>query len=240
MTGIAATVEGVEIPQQKDRPINLWLTVDNSTDGGWIRAKGPLVLQPLALEMSFRMGNVALAPLAPAVRSAAPITLQDGRVALSAQVHVLDKGGRWTCPPPARAELTQFKARDESLKPALDVALQRLHLTADRLAMGPGQSNFTLDADGVQGNGKLALKGAFTPQPLTLRTSVDLSALNVASFAPYFASSLNATVRAITLGAKGEVASRPPTARRRSRPPGRAEWKSPTWTCRTASTRTIS
>lgn len=59
----------------------------------------------------------------------------------------------------AQAELTQFKARDESLKPALDVALQRLHLTADRLAMGPGQSNFTLDADGVQGNGKLALKG---------------------------------------------------------------------------------
>ena len=46
----------------------------------------------------------------------------------------------------------------------------------------------------------------FTPQPLTLRTSVDLSALNVASFAPYFASSLNATVRAITLGAKGEAA----------------------------------
>ena len=48
------------------------------------------------------MGNVALAPFAPAVRSAAPITLQDGRVALSAQVHVLDKGGRWTCPPQAR------------------------------------------------------------------------------------------------------------------------------------------
>ena len=207
MTGIAATVEGVEIPQQKDRPINLWLTVDNSTDGGWIRAKGPLVLQPLALEMSFRMGNVALAPLAPAVRSAAPITLQDGRVALSAQVHVLDKGGAVDVSATgAQAELTQFKARDESLKPALDVALQRLHLTADRLAMGPGQSNFTLDADGVQGNGKLALKGVFTPQPLTLRTSVDLSALNVASFAPYFASSLNATVRAITLGAKGEAA----------------------------------
>ena len=35
---------------------------------------------------------------------------------------------------------------------------------------------------------------------------MDLSALNVASFAPYFASSLNATVRAITLGAKGEAA----------------------------------
>ncbi|KAG1243057.1 hypothetical protein G6F65_022660 [Rhizopus arrhizus] len=46
----------------------------------------------------------------------------------------------------------------------------------------------------------------FTPQPLTLKSSVDLSELNVATFAPYAASSLNATVRAITLGAKGDVA----------------------------------
>ena len=34
---------------------------------------------------------------------------------------------------------------------------------------------------------------------------MDLSELNVASFAPYAASSLNATVRAITLGAKGDA-----------------------------------
>ncbi len=34
---------------------------------------------------------------------------------------------------------------------------------------------------------------------------MDLSELNVAAFAPYAASSLNATVRAITLGAKGNV-----------------------------------
>jgi len=206
ITGLAATVEGVALPQVKDEPINLWLTMDNSTDGGWLRAKGPLVLKPLSLELGVRLGNVALAPLAPAVRSAAPITLLDGRLAAAAQVHVRELNGAVDASATAaQADLTQFKARDESLKPALDIALQSLRVTADRLAMGPGQSNFTLAAAGIQGNGKLDLKGAFTPQPLTVKTSVDLSELNVASFAPYAASSLNATVRAITLGAKGDA-----------------------------------
>lgn len=206
ITGLAATVEGVALPQVKDEPINLWLTMDNSTDGGWLRAKGPLVLKPLSLELGVRLGNVALAPLAPAVRSAAPITLLDGRLAAAAQVHVRELNGAVDASATAvQADLTQFKARDESLKPALDIALQSLRVAADRLAMGPGQSNFTLAAAGIQGNGKLDLKGAFTPQPLTVKTSVDLSELNVASFAPYAASSLNATVRAITLGAKGDA-----------------------------------
>ncbi|QKH37122.1 DUF748 domain-containing protein [Achromobacter pestifer] len=206
MTGLAATVEGVTLPQVPDQPINLWLTMDNSTDGGWLRAKGPLVLKPLSLELGVRLGNIALAPLAPAVRNASPIALLDGRLAASAQIHVKEKNGAVDASASAvQADLTQFKARDESLKPAVDIALQSLRVTADRLAMGPGQSNFTLAAAGIQGNGKLDLKGAFTPQPLTVKTSVDLSELNVASFAPYAASSLNATVRAITLGAKGNA-----------------------------------
>ncbi|MGW8307614.1 MAG: DUF748 domain-containing protein [Achromobacter pulmonis] len=206
LTGLGVTVEGVALPQVQGEPINLWLTVDNSTDGGWIRAKGPLVLQPLSLELALRMGNVALAPFAPAVRSLSPILLQDGRLGLTAQVHVQDRNGAIDASATGvRAELAQFKARDETLNPALDVALQQLVVTADRLAMGPGASNFTLAAAGIQGGGKLDLKGAFTPQPLSVRTSVDLSGLNVASFAPYFASSLNATVRAITLGAKGDA-----------------------------------
>jgi len=206
MTGLAATVEGVALPQVPDQPINLWLTMDNSTDGGWLRAKGPLVLKPLSLELGVRLGNIALAPLAPAVRNASPIALLDGRLAASAQIHVKEKNGAVDASASAvQADLTQFKARDESLKPAVDIALQSLRVTADRLAMGPGQSNFTLAAAGIQGNGKLDLKGAFTPQPLTVKTSVDLSELNVASFAPYAASSLNATVRAITLGAKGNA-----------------------------------
>lgn len=206
MTGLAATVEGVALPQAPDQPINLWLTMDNSTDGGWLRAKGPLVIKPLSLELGVRLGNVALAPLAPAVRSVAPINLLDGRLGATAQVHIKEKNGAVDASATAvQADLTQFKARDETFKPALDIALQTLHVTADRLAMGPGQSNFTLAAAGIQGNGKLDLRGAFTPQPLTLKTSVDLSGLNVASFAPYAASSLNATVRAITLGAKGNA-----------------------------------
>ncbi|WP_244300721.1 DUF748 domain-containing protein, partial [Achromobacter aegrifaciens] len=206
MTGLAATVEGVALPQVSGQPINLWLTMDNSTDGGWLRAKGPRVLKPLSLELGVRLGNIALAPLAPAVRNAAPIALLDGRLTASAQVHVKETNGAVDASASAvQADLTQFKARDESLKPAVDIALQSLRVTADRLAMGPGQSNFTLAAAGIQGNGKLDLKGAFTPQPLTVKTSVDLSELNVASFAPYAASSLNATVRAITLGAKGNA-----------------------------------
>lgn len=206
LTGLGVTVEGVALPQVKGEPINLWLTVDNSTDGGWIRAKGPLVLQPLSLELALRMGNVALAPFAPAVRSLSPIQLLDGRLGLTAQVHVQDNNGAIDASASGvRAELAQFKARDETLKPALDIALQQLVVTADRLAMGPGASNFTLAAAGIQGGGKLDLKGAFTPQPLAVKTSVDLSGLNVASFAPYFASSLNATVRAVTLGAKGDA-----------------------------------
>ena len=222
MTGLAATVEGVELPQQPDRPINLWLTMDNSTDGGWLRAKGPLVIKPLSLDMDVRLGNVALAPLAPAVRSAAPVSLLDGRLAAMAQVHVREKGGEIDASATAvQADLTQFKARDESLQPALDVALQSLRVTADRLAMGPGQSNFTLAAAGIQGNGKLDLKGAFTSQPLTLKTAVDLSGLDVASFAPYFASSLNATVRAVTLGAKGNAEF----AAAAGNAPMRAAWK---------------
>ncbi|MCH3690629.1 DUF748 domain-containing protein, partial [Campylobacter lari] len=90
-----------------------------STDGGWIRAKGPLVLQPLSLELAVRMGNVALAPFAPAVRSLSPILLQDGRLGLTAQVHVLDKNGVIDASATGvRAELAQFKARDETLNPA--------------------------------------------------------------------------------------------------------------------------
>lgn len=206
MTGLAATVEGVALPQVEGEPINLWLTMDNSTDGGWLRAKGPLVIKPLSLELGVRLGNVALAPLAPAVRNAAPIALLDGRLAAAAQVHVREQNGAIDASATGvQADLTGFKARDESLKPALDLALQSLRVTADRLAMGPGQSNFTLAAAGIQGNGKLDLKGVFTPQPLTLKTAVDLSGLNVATFAPYAASSLNATVRAITLGAKGNA-----------------------------------
>lgn len=222
VTGVSATVEGVTIPEVKDQPVNLWLNVDNSTDGGWIRAKGPLELKPLSLELAVRMGNIALAPLAPAVRNAAPILLLDGRLGASAQIHVREKDGAIDASATSvQADLTQFKARDEAQKPALDIALQSLRMTADRLAMGPGQSNFTLAAAGIQGNGALNMKGTFAPQPLTLSSSVDLSDLNVAPFAPYAAGSLNATVRAITLAAKGDVAFAAATGNT----PMRVNWK---------------
>lgn len=207
LSGVAATVEGVEFPQPKDRPIDLWLTVDNSTDGGWIRAKGPLVLQPLSLELGVSMGNVALAPFAPVIRSASPVDVLDGRLGLRGQIHVQEKNAAVDVSATGvKLDLTGLHARDESLKPAVDVVLEALHLTADRLAMGPGVSAFTVQATGIQRQGTLAMQGTFTPTPLTLKTSVDLSGLDVASFAPLVASSLNATVRSIIIGAKGQAA----------------------------------
>jgi len=207
LSGLGATAEAVALPQAADEPVNLWVTMDNAADGGWLRAKGPLVLQPLALDLNLRMGNVALAPLAPAVRSVSPLLVQDGRLGLAAQVRVRQEAGKVAVSATgAQLDLASFKARDESLQPALDLSLAQLHVAADRLALDSQPTPFTASATGIQGEGRLALKGTLTPQPLAVQTSVDLAGLDVAAFAPYAASSLNATVRSVTLGAKGEAA----------------------------------
>src|SRR5690606_22266921 len=64
---------------------------------------------------------------------------------------------------------------------------------------------FTLQAKDIQGDGSLALQGALTTQPLAVQTQVDLQNLNLASLAPYVASSLNATVRSLRVGARGDA-----------------------------------
>ena len=123
ITGLAATVEGVALPQVKDEPINLWLTINSSTDGGWLRAKGPLVLKPLSLELGVRLGNIALAPLAPAVRSAAPIALLDGRLAAAAQVHVRELNGAVDASATAVGRPDPVQGARRIPQAALDIAL---------------------------------------------------------------------------------------------------------------------
>ena len=125
MTGIAATVEGVEIPQQKDRPINLWLTVDNSTDGGWIRAR-------VAGAATAGAGNVlphgqrgAGAARAGRAQRRADHAAGRSRGAVGASARAGQGRAVDVSATGAQAELTQFRARDVPLKPALDVALQR-------------------------------------------------------------------------------------------------------------------
>jgi len=207
LAGLTATAENVQFPQPAGQPINLWLTMDNPADSGWIRAQGPLMLSPLALDLELRAGHLALAPFATAVRSQAPIQLLDGFLGLQGQVKVAEHGGATQVSATGvKAEVSQLSVRDESVKPAVELSLARLELAADRLALDATPSPFTLQASGIQGDGSLALQGTLTPQPLALQTQVDLQRLNLASLAPYVASSLNATVRAVTVGARGQAA----------------------------------
>src|SRR5690606_35022566 len=61
LAGIDITVESIQFPQPVTQPINLWLTMDNPGDGGWIRAKGPLMLSPLGLTLNVQAGHLGLA-----------------------------------------------------------------------------------------------------------------------------------------------------------------------------------
>lgn len=220
--GVAVTVESVQFPQPAKQPINLWLTMDNPGDGGWIRAKGPLMLSPLGLKLDFRAGHLGLAQYAPAVRSLSPIQVLDGLLGVQGLITVAQQGNATqVAATGVKVDLSQLAARDESQKPAVDLGVKQLSLAADRVALDATPSPFTLQATGVQGDGSLALQGSLTTQPLALQTKVDLRNFNAASLAAYGASSLNATVRSLVVGANGEAAFTAATGSA----PMKANWK---------------
>ncbi|ALM84764.1 DUF748 domain-containing protein [Bordetella sp. N] len=199
------TVQRVRFPQPKDQPIGLWLTMDNP-DGAKLRGVGKLILQPLALDLDARAASLPLAPFAQAVRNASPVLLQSGTVGVSAQVNVADRNNVLTVnASDVKVDAADIAARDESMQPAVDVSLKRLALSVDKWTLGSGSSNFDLKADGLLGQGTLATQGSFTLEPLQVSAKVDLAKLDLARFAPYAASSLNAAVRSISVGAKGEA-----------------------------------
>ncbi|OZI31433.1 hypothetical protein CAL29_26375 [Bordetella genomosp. 10] len=199
------TVQQVRFPQPKDQPIGLWLTMDNA-DGAKLRGVGKLIMQPLALDLDVRAASLPLAPFAQAVRNAAPVLLQSGTVGVSAQVNVADRNNVLAVEASdIKVDAADIAARDESVNPAVDVGLKHLALAVDKWTLGSGSSNFDLKADGLLGQGALATQGSFALQPLQVSAKVDLSKLDLARFAPYAASSLNATVRSISVGAKGEA-----------------------------------
>ncbi|WP_416246342.1 DUF748 domain-containing protein [Castellaniella sp.] len=218
LDGLGAEIEHIAWPQAPDQPMQARLSVDNSLDGGTLRVQAPIVLQPLSVRAQIALDNLALAPFAAAVRHFAPIALKDGRLSLEGTVDAAD--GRVQAHD-VKLGLRQFAARDESAKPGVDLSLGALALTADRLALDAAPTHFTLRAEGLQKHGTLALDGTLTARPLTLKTSVDLSKFDAASLAPYIASSLNATVRGITLGARGQAEFAPAQGDK----PMRADWR---------------
>jgi uncharacterized protein involved in outer membrane biogenesis len=218
LSGLAAEAENIAVPQVAGQPMHVWLDMDNAHDGSWLRAKAPVVLQPLSVNAQIRLSNLALAPFAAALHRFAPITLQDGRLDLEGKV---DVAGSQVQARDLKLGLHNLAARDESVKPAVDLSVGALSLAADRLALDGKPTNFTLQADGIQKQGTLALKGSLVPQPLSLKTSIDLAKFDAASLAPFIASSLNATVRSVVVGARGDVEF----AAAQGRSPMRVDWK---------------
>ncbi|CAM5222154.1 hypothetical protein CDEF62S_01049 [Castellaniella defragrans] len=218
LKGLGAEVQHITWPQSAGQPMQLQLSMDNPSDGSSLRVQAPIILQPLSIQAQVRLDKLALAPFAKAVHHFAPVTLQNGRLSLEAQV---DVAGSRVEARHVKLGLAQFAARDDSVKPGVNLSLASLALEADRLALDAKPTSFTLRADGLQKDGTLALKGSLTVQPLSLKTSVDLAKFNAASLAPYVASSLNATVRGLSLGARGNVEFAPA----QSGKPLRADWR---------------
>ncbi|MGN6579957.1 MAG: DUF748 domain-containing protein [Bordetella sp.] len=202
LSGLALEAENVAVPQVAGQPMHVWLNMDNVRDGSWLRAKAPVVMQPLSVKAQIQLGNLALAPFAAALHRFAPIALQHGRLDLEGKV---DVAGSLVQARDVKLGVRSLAARDESVKPAVDLSVAALSAAADRLALDGKPTNFTVQADGIQKQGTLALKGSLVPQPLSLKTSVDLTRFDAASLAPFVASSLNATVRSVVVGARGDV-----------------------------------
>ncbi|AOB30010.1 hypothetical protein AKI39_03880 [Bordetella sp. H567] len=202
---LSVSVTNVQLPQPKDQPIAIELGAQNP-DGAALHATGGVILQPLAVNLDARAERLPLAPFASAVRRAAPITLLGGTVGAAAKVDIKDHNGTYAIQASdIKLDLAGVSARDESLNPPVTVGVKTLALGVDRFVLGSGSSKFDLRAAGILGEGKLSSQGSLTLQPLAVKASVDLSDLNVATLAPYAASRLNATVRSIRLGAKGDV-----------------------------------
>ncbi|TAN30464.1 MAG: DUF748 domain-containing protein [Castellaniella sp.] len=218
LKGLDVEVQHIAVPQAANQPMMAQLSMNNPTDGSSLQVQAPIILRPLSVQAQVRLDKLALAPFAAAVRHFAPITLQNGRLSLEGKVTLAN----------SRVEahnvklgLAQFAVRDDSVKPGVNLSIGSMALDADRLALDAKPTNFTLRADGIQKHGTLALKGSLTVQPLSLKTSVDLAKFDAASLAPYIASSLNATVRSLSLGARGNAEFTPEQKGK----PMQADWR---------------
>ncbi|MGB6156623.1 DUF748 domain-containing protein [Castellaniella sp.] len=218
LSGLDAEVQHIVLPQPADQPMLVQLSMDQPSDGSSLQIQAPVILQPLSIQAQVRLDQLALAPFAKTIHHFAPITIKDGRLSLESKV---DVAGTHVEAHDVKLSVQQFTGRDDSIKPSVDLTLSSLTLTADRLALDAKPTNFTLQAEGLQKHGTLALKGSLTTQPLSLKTSVDLKKFDAASLAPYIASSLNATVRSISLDASGNAEFAPAQGRK----PLQASWK---------------
>ena len=206
LTGLNVSARPIVLPQPAGQPIAVSLSAAD-TGSGKLQAQGNVSLAPLDVAMDVRADAIALAPFAAALRKAAPMQLEGGQASAAAHLAVGQRNGAMRIAvEKIEAALADLAVRDESVKPAVALRVAKLAATADRYDLAGGATAFTVKADGIQGKGTLAVDGRYDQQPMAVQADVDLRGLDVASLAPYVASSLNATVRAVTVGAQGKLA----------------------------------
>jgi len=218
--GLTLQAGPIALPQPAGEPVALSLAADADA-GGKLSAQGKLAISPLSLDLDVRADAVALKPFDAALRKASPLQLDSGSAGIAAKLLAVQRGDAMEVSVrDIDAALTDTALQDNSVKPAVKLRASKLALTADRYDLAGGDTAFALQADGLQGKGALTVKGRYTQQPMSVQADVDLQGLDAASFAPYVASSLNATVRAMTVGAKGKVAFSPAA----QKSPMRLDW----------------
>ncbi|WP_428424910.1 DUF748 domain-containing protein [Methylibium sp.] len=114
--------------------------------------------------------------------------------------------------PPPRWQLGELSCNgcavtlsDRSVKPAATFGVTRTDLKLRQLDSDPAQSlSFEL-ATQLRHGGKLRASGTARPQPLALRSKIDLDALDLRALQPYIEASLNLALVSAKASARGEL-----------------------------------
>ena len=222
LTNLSLNVASLNWPPQVDQPVQVKLDMPAANGVPSLHAKGNLALAPFALTANAELAEMSLKPFAQAVRKMSPVQLENGLLSLSGRVQAGIQDGAFQVEAnEVKAGLNQLALKDESVKPAVPVTLDKLDIAVQRLALDSTPTPFTVDATGFNGKGRLALKGELTPMPVSVKTTIDASDLQLAPFAAYAADSLNATVRSVALGLRGNAAF----AAAHDNAPMKAEWQ---------------
>lgn len=223
LEGVGVQLNDVALPQPAGQPAALQVDARNP-DGATLALHGSLSPQPLSADLQVQMETLPLKILQPMLAKAGLGWQVDaGTLGARTRVRVSQTGGDMAISfSDLGARLDGVTAQDISAKPVVKVAAQSLAVTADRLTPDlKGDTAFKVQGQGLQGDGRLTVTGVLTPAPLAVKADVDLAALELSGFAPYIASSLNATVRGVALGGRGKAAFQAADGKT----PMRASWR---------------
>lgn len=207
LEGLGVQLDNLALPQPAGQPAALRLDARNP-DGATLALQGSLSPQPLSADLQVQLEKLPLNILQPVLeKSGLGWQVDAGTLGARTRVRAVQAAGNMSISlSDLGARLDGVTAQDTAAKPVVKVVAQSLAVTADRLTPDlKGDTAFKVQGQGLQGDGKLTVSGVLTPAPLAVKADVDLAALELSGFAPYIASSLNATVRGVSLGGRGKA-----------------------------------